>query len=164
MSNYPHQPDPINSQTTDVFRPLPDLPPKRIPETPAVNPSPASATDTEPQEESLPQEAPGQTLAFVIGKFNDFLQWFAITLEVVLLLRFVFMLIGADPSNIFASFLYALTSVLLFPFSNIVHNPSLHTNQAFEFTTLIGMAIYALFFWLLSKLVRITLSSPMNPQ
>lgn len=163
MSNYPYSPDPINSQSTDVIRPLPDLQPKRIPETPTVNQGPTSTPDIG-EEEALPPEAPGQTLAFVIGKFNDFLQWFAITLEIVLLLRFIFMLIGADPSNIFASFLYALTSVLLFPFSGIVHNPSLHTNQAFEWTTLIGMAIYALFFWLLSKLVRITITSPMNPQ
>ncbi len=164
MSNDPYSPDPINSQTTDVIRPLPDLPPKRIPETPNVNQSPASTPDTGKEEEALPQEAPGQTLAFVLGKFNDFLQWFAITLEIVLLLRFIFMLIGADPSNIFASFVYALTSVLLFPFSTIVRNPSLHTNQAFEFTTLIGMAIYALFFWLLSKLVRITITPPKSSE
>jgi hypothetical protein len=159
MPSNSYPPDPINSQTTDYIPPLPDLPPKKIPQTPAVNEN-AARTDTGDDGGVQQQEPPGQTLAFVIGKVNDFLQWFAITLEIILLLRFIFRLIGADPGNVFASFLYALTSVILVPFSGIVHDPSLHTNQAFEWTTLIGMAIYALIFWLLRWLVRITITPP----
>jgi hypothetical protein len=159
MPSNSYPPDPINSQTTDYIPPLADLPQKpKIPQTPAVKENAARA-DTGDDAEAQQQES-GQTLAFVIGKVNDFLQWFAITLEIILLLRFIFMLIGADPSNVFASFLYALTTVILVPFSGIVRNPSLHTNQAFEWTTLIGMAIYALIFWLLRWLVNITITPP----
>lgn len=159
MSNNPYSNNPINSQPTDLYPQMPDLPLKQVPQTPVV-PEGQTNTDSPQEGELLQVEPPGQTLAWVMGKVNDFLQWFAITLEIALLLRFIFMLIGADPLNVFASFIYALTSVILFPFSNIVHNPSLHVNQAFEFTTLIGMGIYALIFWLLRWLVRITITDP----
>jgi hypothetical protein len=56
-----------------------------------------------------------------------------------------------------------LTDIILFPFSTLVHNPSLHVNQAFEITTLIGMGIYWLLFWLLRSFVRILVSEPQEP-
>ncbi|GAC1349389.1 MAG: hypothetical protein NVS4B7_15310 [Ktedonobacteraceae bacterium] len=160
MRNNPYPNDPINTQSTDIIPPLPDLPPKPVQQ--MHQPVPESAVYGEPMDEGeiIPQEPPGQTLAFVFGKVNDFLQWFAIVLEITLLLRFLFKLIGASPDNIFASFLYALTNVILLPFSNLVGNPSLHPNQAFEWTTLIAMGIYALIFWLLRRLVRITITPP----
>ncbi len=161
MRNNPYSNEPsLNSQTTDIIPSLPELPQKQklVPQTPLVSES-ATSFDEDEGEEELQQE-PGQILKFAIGKVNDFLQWFVITLEITLAIRFLLMLIGADPTNIFAAFIYALTSVILFPFSTIVHNPSFHPNQAFELTTLIGMAIYFLIFWLLGKLVRITISDP----
>ena len=163
MRNNPYSNEPsLNSQTTDIIPPIPDLPQKQklVPQTPAISES-ATSFDEDEEGEQL-QEEPGQILKFAIGKVNDFLQWFVITLEITLAIRFLLMLIGADPTNIFAAFIYALTSVILFPFSNIVHNPSFRPDQAFELSTLIGMAIYFLIFWLLGKLVRITISEP-NP-
>lgn len=157
-NSYPDEPLPMNIQTTDRIRPLPDLPMKQVPQTPPVMDS-ASQLDENESDEELQQE-PGQILKFAMGKINDFLQWFLITLEITLAVRFLLRLIGADPTNIFAAFIYALTSVILFPFSNIVRDPSFRPNQAFELTTLIGMAIYFLIFWLLRWLVRITISDP----
>ena len=160
MRNNPYSDEqlPINTQATERIHPMPDLPQKVVPLTPPTLDS-ASQTDEYESGEEIQQE-PGQILKFAIGKVNDFLQWFVITLEIVLGIRFLLMLIGADPSNIFAAFIYALTSVILFPFSNIVHNPSFHVNQAFEISTLIGMGIYFLVFWLLGWLIRITISDP----
>ncbi|MGB8347628.1 MAG: YggT family protein, partial [Ktedonobacteraceae bacterium] len=100
---------------------------------------------------------------FVIGKTRDFLQWFAIVIEILLLLRFIFSLIGANQSNIFADFLYALTNVILTPFSNLVNNPNIRGSSVFEWTTLIAMAIYALIFWLLMRFVRLLVSEPQEP-
>src|SRR5947209_1671520 len=148
-NNNPY--DPINAQPTEIIPPMPDLPPKQVPQTPPVS----EVTHSEVEENPEIQEDRAISLIFIIGKVNDFLRWFAIVLEVILLIRFILKLIGADPANIFATFIYALTEIILFPFSNIVLNPSLHANQAFEFTTLIGMAIYWLLFWLLRSFVRI---------
>jgi YGGT family len=70
-------------------------------------------------------------------------------------------LIGADPINLFAGFLYALTDIILFPFSNIVRAPSIHPPyQAFEWSTLIAMGIYALIFWAIRRFLRILITNP----
>jgi len=160
MRNNPYPNDPINIQSTDIIPPLPDLPPRPVQQAPQPVAENTSYTEKVDEGEKIEQELPGQTLAYVFGKVNDFLQWFAIVLEIALFLRFLFRLIGASPDNIFASFLYALTTVILLPFSNLVTNPSLQVNQAFEWTTLIAMGIYALIFWLLRRLVRISITPP----
>jgi hypothetical protein len=158
-NSYPDEPQPVYTQTTDRIRPLPDLPMKQVPQTPPATDS-ATQIDEDGSDEELQQE-PGQILKFAMGKINDFLQWFLITLEITLAVRFLLRLIGADPTNIFAAFIYALTSVILFPFSNIVRDPSFRPpNEAFELSTLIGMGVYFLIFWLLRWLVRITISDP----
>jgi hypothetical protein len=153
----PYQNDPINAQTTDL---MPDLPQKQA--APAPQPSePVVHNELEEDLEHRQDEA--RTLKFVIGKIGDFLRWFSIVVEVMLGIRFLLRLIGADPSNLFAAFLYALTDIILFPFNTLVQNPSLHVNQAFEITTLIGMGIYWLLFWLLRSFVRILVSEPQEP-
>jgi hypothetical protein len=157
MQNDPYQNDPINAQTTNL---MPDLPQKRVAPTP---PGGEPVTRDEVEEILEVRQDEARTLKFVIGKIGDFLRWFAIVLEIMLAIRFLFKLIGADPGNVFAAFLYALTDIILFPFSNLVPNPSLHVNQAFEITTLIGMGIYWLFFWLLRSFTRILVSEPQEP-
>ena len=153
----PYQNDPINAQPTDL---MPDLPQKPVASTPPVS-EPVMHNELEENLELRQDEA--RTLKFVIGKTGDFLRWFSIVLEVMLGIRFLLKLIGADPNNAFAAFLYALTDIILFPFNTLVQNPSLHVNQAFEITTLIGMGIYALLFWLLRSFVRILVSEPHEP-
>ncbi len=159
MPHNQYSRDPIDNQSTDLTPPMPDLPQKQVP--PQTPPFSASAVHASPDEEVAEiQLERASTLKFVIGKVSDFLRWFLIVLQVALVIRFVFMLIGADPNNIFAEFIYALTGIILFPFSDIVHNPSFRPNQAFEITTLIGMAIYWLIFWLLGKFFYILVSEP----
>ncbi|HLI06650.1 MAG TPA: YggT family protein [Ktedonobacteraceae bacterium] len=115
-----------------------------------------------PEEEGEVIEAreEARTVKFAIGKLNDFLQWFIVVLEITLLLRFLFKLIGANPDNIFAAFLYALTDIVLYPFSNLVGAPSLHQNQSFEWSTLIAMLIYWLVFYAIRKFLSILISEP----
>jgi len=103
-----------------------------------------------------------RTIIFAIGKLNDFLLWFLMVLEVTLFVRFVFRLIAADPRNMFAGFLYALTEIVLLPFSNIVKTPSL-VNWAFEWPTLIAMGIYALIFIAVRSFLRLLISTPKEP-
>ena len=158
--NNPYSEDPINAQT-EV---MPELPLKQVPQTPPLSESAGRGHgEAEEKLDVIEDDESGQTLKFVIGKFGDFLRWFLIVLEVTLGIRFLFRLIGADPTNIFANFLYALTGIVLFPFSNIVPDPSFHANEAFEFTTLIGMGIYWLIFWLLGSFIRILVSEPQEP-
>ncbi len=75
-------------------------------------------------------------------------------LEVILLLRFLFRLLGANAGNGFVAFLYNLSYVFAAPFLGIFTNPG-QGNNVFEITTLIAMLIYALIAWGLVSLVRL---------
>ena len=75
-------------------------------------------------------------------------------LEVLLALRFMLKLIGANPNSGFAVFMYGLTGVFTAPFTGLV--PSWVSGETvLEMTTLIAMAIYALLFWGVVRLIPI---------
>jgi hypothetical protein len=164
MSNnpYPEEPNAHPAGALPRADRMEDLP-LRAP-APQVQQS-SLATNVSPDvdnEETRHEEA--LTVRYAIGKLNDFLQWFIAVLEVTLGIRFILMLIGADPTNLFAGFLYVLTDIILFPFHSIVRSASIHApNQAFEWSTLIAMAIYALLFWAVGRFLRILISSPEEP-
>ena len=75
-------------------------------------------------------------------------------LEVLLALRFVLKLIGANPNSGFAVFMYGVTGLFTAPFTGLV--PSWVSGETvLEMTTLIAMAIYALLFWGVVRLIPI---------
>jgi YGGT family protein len=100
-----------------------------------------------------------------VAKVMDYLQWVLLALELLFLLRFVLQLIGADPTNQFAATLYAFTGFFLAPFEGIVPSTTLGSNgnAVIEWSTLVGMAVYALLFYLVRYLLRITISRPREP-
>jgi YggT family protein len=106
----------------------------------------------------------GSSRKYTIGKIIDFIRWIIVALELLFLLRFVLELIGADPNNIFAQFLYKFTDFFLYPFLGIVPNTMIGTNGAFiDWSTLIGMAVYGILYWILRLFLRTTVSSPEEP-
>ncbi|HCI81251.1 MAG TPA: hypothetical protein DHW02_16350 [Ktedonobacter sp.] len=124
---------------------------------------PTITADTIAEREAETRQEEARTVRYAIDKLMDFLRWFVTVLEVLLAIRFVFKLIGADPTNLFAGFLYALTDIILSPFSTLVRSPSLHVNQAFEWSTLIAMVIYWLLFWAIIRFLRIIASPSEDP-
>jgi uncharacterized protein YggT (Ycf19 family) len=161
----------IGAQSADTHPFMEDLMPK-----PPSQQSQAQA-QAQPASENIAQPGPleaaaspetGQeealTIKFAIGKLNDYLLWFLMVLEVTLLMQFILKLIGADPKNLFAGFLYALTYLPLYPFTDIVTSPSIHPpNQSFEFSTLIAITVYFLVFYALRRFLRILISGPEEP-
>jgi len=79
-------------------------------------------------------------------------------LEVILGLRFIFRLLGANEGNDFITALYNLSHVFVGPFNNIFNDQSIGSHSVFEMSTLIAMLIYALVAWGLASLVRVMLS------
>lgn len=71
-------------------------------------------------------------------------------------LRFLLKLIGANPENIFASALYNITELFLWPFFGITGTPSTQ-GIVFEVPTLIAIVVYALIAWAVVKLVWLLL-------
>ena len=105
------------------------------------------------------------TTAYAIAKLIDYLGWVLLVLEVVLVLRFLLKLIGANPSNPFTGFLYSLSNIFLFIFNGIVTNPTFGPAHAevFEVTTLIAMIVYGLIYLLLKLLLRTAITGPNEP-
>jgi hypothetical protein len=175
MQREPYSDDPFYSQPTERSRQAPQ--PQQEP--PYYSPDPyAPNTVTPPppynQSSNYPEQRPSDpyrerqkasATKYGVGKLIDYLKWVLLVLEVLFTLRFLLKLLGADPSNPFASFLYGLSGFFLGPFSGLVHNPTFGatTYHVFEWTTLIGMLVYALFFWIIWLLLRITISRPQEP-
>lgn len=162
----------ISAQPTEAYPPMEELPLK--PPTPqyAVQPPPPNETSTQsPQaapleigESSITGREEALTIKFAIGKLNDYLLWFLMVLEVILLIEFFLKLIGASQNNLFAGFEYALTVIPLYPFSGIVPNTKLGSGgAAIEWSTLIAMAVYFLFFYALRRFLSILISGPEEP-
>jgi len=106
-----------------------------------------------------------QSSKYVIAKIIDYVRWAIVALELLFLLRFILKLIGADPTNPFAQFLYNFTGFFLYPFLGIVPSTKLGTHgvAVFEWSTLIGMAVYGILYWILMLFLRTTISRPQEP-
>ena len=173
--NNPFPDESVGAQPTEAYPPMEELQPRPQQQYPqpayAIPTMPQPVTDApqmlEPAETISGQgerQKQAMTVRFAIGKFNDYLLWFLTVLETMLAIRFLLKLIGADPNNPFAGFMYALTAIPLLPFQDIVKSPSIHLpNQAFEFSTLIAMVIYYLIFYALRRFIRLLVSSPEDP-
>lgn len=76
-------------------------------------------------------------------------------LEIILALRFLFRLLGANQGNSFIMFLYSLSHVFVAPFNGIFNDQTLGTQSVFEVSTIIAMIVYALIAWGLVSLGRV---------
>ena len=75
-------------------------------------------------------------------------------LEILLGLRFMLKLIAANPGSGFAGFIYGITGVFTAPFNTLLGTPA-SGGSILEVTTLIAMAVYALFFWVVARVIVI---------
>ena len=78
-------------------------------------------------------------------------------LEILLGLRFVLKLIAANPDSGFTVFIYGITGLFMSPFNAIIGTPTFG-GSSFEATTLIAMAVYALLFWVVVRVLQVATS------
>jgi len=71
-------------------------------------------------------------------------------IEILLLFRFVFKLLGANPASGFVAFIYTVTGMLVAPFARIF--PIILT---LEPATLVAMVVYWVLAWGIARLVEI---------
>jgi len=83
--------------------------------------------------------------------------WFVAGIILLLLaFRFVLALLGANPSNSFAQFIYDTSHPFVAPFFNLFnYNNIQYGSSRFEIYTLVAMAVYAAIAWVLSALANI---------
>jgi YggT family protein len=81
-------------------------------------------------------------------------------LELLLVIRVVLHLVGANADNGFASLIYGVTAPFTALFASLLQNPVLSPTATFEITTLIAMIAYAILAWIIGRFVWLTLSRP----
>jgi len=81
-------------------------------------------------------------------------------LLILLAFRFVFALLGANPNNSFANFIYSTSHPFVAPFFGLFGYDLRYGISRFESFTLVAMAVYALIAWGLVKLVTLRQPRP----
>ena len=84
-------------------------------------------------------------------------------LEALIGIRIVLKLIGANPAAFFSQAIYGITDVFLWPFAGLTSNPGVGTFQL-EITSIIGLIVYALITWGLTRLIWILFYRPDTTQ
>jgi YggT family protein len=80
-------------------------------------------------------------------------------LEALIGIRIVLKLIGANPAAFFSIIIYGITDVFLWPFAGLMPNPGAGAFQL-EITSIIGMIVYALIAWGLTRLLWVLFYRP----
>lgn len=101
-----------------------------------------------------PQRARGQIIATRVIWLVDAI------LLILLAFRFVLALMGADPANPFANFIYSVSYPFVAPFFGLFGYHLTYGISQLEVFTLVAMAVYAVIAWIIVKIVNITRTSP----
>jgi len=79
---------------------------------------------------------------------------------VLILVRFMLLLFGANPSNSFVDFIYNLSGVFVWPFYGIFNYQPSYGSSTLEVSSIVAIVIYALLAWGIGKLVTLNSNSP----
>jgi hypothetical protein len=74
--------------------------------------------------------------------------------DVILTMRFIFLLLGASTQAAFASLLYGVTLPLVAPFQGMFNTPS-RGGSVFEPASLVALVVYTLIGWVIVATIRI---------
>jgi hypothetical protein len=81
-------------------------------------------------------------------------------LELLLVVRVILHLVGANASNGFANFIDVLSAPFVALFASLLQNPTLGGTAVLEITTIIAMLVWAIVAWLVGRLIWLVLSRP----
>ena len=81
-------------------------------------------------------------------------------IEVLLVVRVILHLVGANPDNGFANFVNGLSAPFVALFTNLLQNPALTSTSVLELTTIFALIVYALAAWLVGRMIWLVLSRP----
>ena len=95
------------------------------------------------------------------GRITSIIYFILGVLEIILLLRLLLRLLGANEASGFVVFIYNLSHIFVAPFNGIFNDQALG-RSVFETSTLIAMIVYALLAWGIASLARL-IFAPTNP-
>lgn len=88
-------------------------------------------------------------------KAESIIYWIAGVIELLLLLRLVLSLFGANRGNAFAQFIYGITYPFVAPFYGLFNSTFDYGVSRLEYETLIAMLVVAIIAWIVGKLFAI---------
>lgn len=89
----------------------------------------------------------------VISRIVQVIYFLTAALGVLLLLRVVLRLFGANPNNEFAQTIYNLSSLFVGAFDNLFGTPALGKSQVFDINALVAIVAYAIVAWLVGRFI-----------
>jgi len=103
--------------------------------------------------------SPRETRFMRVRRVANFIWLMFGILEGLIGLRILLRLLGANPANPFAKFIYNMTEPFLVIFNGLVNDPSFE-NVVFEVHSVIALAFYALVTWVIVRLVWLIFYRP----
>jgi len=86
-----------------------------------------------------------------------------VMLEALIALRIGLKLIGANPENPFAAFVFGLSHIFLFPFEGLIGTPT-SGGLTLQLSSIIGMLVYALLAWAFERIVWLVFYRPQGTE
>ena len=118
---------------------------QRDPDSNAIQTTEITDRDNPVAEETHTQNVATRVVWYVAG-----------VLLTLLALRFVLALLGANPGNGFANFIYSITYPFVAPFFSLFSYNLSYSVAHFELYTLIAMAVYALVAYGITRLINLS--------
>lgn len=123
-----------------------------------MNPNPDPNSNLSPEERDRlhgeEDRVESSQLSLIISRIIRIISYLVSALLVLLFLRFLLRLSGANPENMFASFIYDLSEPFFAPFDNLFMNPTdLVGTNVLDVNVLVAMGAYALLGWLVIRLI-----------
>ena len=72
-----------------------------------------------------------------------------------IVLRFIFLMLGANQDNAFVSFIYSVSGAFVAPFYGIFNNTPQFGASVFDISSIVAIIVYALIAWALVSLVTL---------
>jgi hypothetical protein len=105
------------------------------------------------------QGEPGLRRRFFSFKATQIILLIFSTLEVLIALRIMLKLIGANPENLLVAMIYGFTSLFLIPFVGLIVSPTID-GMVLEISSMVAIVIYALAAVAFEKLIWVIFSRP----
>jgi len=101
---------------------------------------------------SVPSEATRR--AATVARINQIISFIFGAISVLLALRFLLLLLAANPASPFVSLIYGLSRLFVAPFLGIFSEPTFD-GSVVEWSSLVGIIVYTLFAYGLTRLVEL---------
>lgn len=114
-------------------------------------------------EEKSTQREPRLTRRFLSFKATQIILLSFSILEILIALRIVLKLIGANPGNPTVALIYGFTSLFLIPFAGLIKSPAIN-GMILETSSIFAIVIYALTAVAFEKLIWVISSQPRSAE